>query len=178
MLALCDFDLKRSAGVSSAALQNLEVGSIKLEWVFNQNFDEHQDKFVTFSNRKYTKMILDQLNQESNRRVDELSEIGRRDSHDEAEQQIDSSSTPLFRQGSSSQPLAPSLSQARATKKRSAADRSEEAAPKHEMIEMQLSAFVFQHFSSKGKEGPQSSQLVRVGAFHVDHCQNGSFSIA
>lgn len=76
-------------------------------------------------------MILDKLNEESNRRVDELSEIGRRDSHDEAEIQIDSSSTPLFWQGSSSQPFAKSLSASRLNKKKSAAEKSDETSSKH-----------------------------------------------
>ena len=35
MLALGEFDLKKSADVYSASLQNIKIDSIKLEWVFN-----------------------------------------------------------------------------------------------------------------------------------------------
>ena len=56
---------------------------------------------MTFSNRNFTKMFLEKLNQDAQPKVDQLSAGDKKESDDGLDLQIDSSTSPLMKQSSS-----------------------------------------------------------------------------
>jgi hypothetical protein len=61
-----DLDKLSQQGVTAknASLQNIQVDSFKLEWIFGQSFDDYQEKFVTLKNRNVSHLILERLDNE------------------------------------------------------------------------------------------------------------------
>lgn len=41
------------------SLAKVTVNSISFEWVFGLGFDDHEENYVTLSNRNFSKLILD-----------------------------------------------------------------------------------------------------------------------
>jgi hypothetical protein len=48
------------------SILGVRIGLIKLSWVFGQNFDEHEEKYVTFFNKGLTQQILNRFDQNVN----------------------------------------------------------------------------------------------------------------
>ena len=98
--------------IDLATIQSIFIQSIKVEWIFGQSFDDHQDQFVTLSNRNFTKIILDKLDQEAAKKLYQdnrgqnskssgvIVNPDKRSEKDE-EEQIDSSFVPLQKADSS-----------------------------------------------------------------------------
>ena len=51
--------------IKQTKIISFKINSWRLEWVFGQSFDEHQDQFVTLNNRNLTKIILEKFDTEA-----------------------------------------------------------------------------------------------------------------
>ena len=71
--------------IQSARILKFLIESFKIEWIFGQTFDEHQDQFVTLNNRNVTKLILEKFDNEAAGQAEVKSENG-------GDEQIESSS--------------------------------------------------------------------------------------
>jgi len=68
-----DLDKLSQQGVTAkdASLQNIQVETFKLEWIFGQSFDDYQEKFVTLKNRNVSNLILERFDNEYQNRQQE-----------------------------------------------------------------------------------------------------------
>lgn len=68
-----DLDKLSQLGVTveNASLQNIQIESFKLEWIFGQSFDDYQEKFVTLKNRNVSNLILERFDNEYQNRQEE-----------------------------------------------------------------------------------------------------------
>ena len=50
--------------VDILSFTKVEIDSVSLEWVFGLGFDDHEENYVTLSNRNFSKLILDQFDKQ------------------------------------------------------------------------------------------------------------------
>ena len=47
----------------------VSIDCISFEWVFGLGFDDHEEDFITLSNRNFSKLILDQFDRKRQQKV-------------------------------------------------------------------------------------------------------------
>ena len=47
----------------------VSIDSVSFEWVFGLGFDDHEENFITLSNRNFSKLILDQFDRKKQNKV-------------------------------------------------------------------------------------------------------------
>ena len=47
----------------------VSIDSVSFEWVFGLGFDDHEENFITLSNRNFSKLILDQFDRKRQKKV-------------------------------------------------------------------------------------------------------------
>ena len=71
-----ELDDRSQIRIENATIFSFLIDSFKIEWIFGQTFDEHQDQFVTLNNRNFTRLILEKFDNEAAGQTEIKSENG------------------------------------------------------------------------------------------------------
>ena len=73
----------------------VSIDCVSFEWVFGLGFDDHEENFITLSNRNFSKLILDQFDRKRQKKVNllETTQEVLSDCRESTDQRIDTSMT-------------------------------------------------------------------------------------